>query len=152
MEIHVSLPLDSDGYIRRQCPRCARTFKWHFTEDGVEESGSTEVEVYFCPYCGEPSALDQWFTDEQVDYIQTLASNEAIKVVASNLKSSASLKLKVPDATPPAPLFELNDMVAVEPPCHPAEPLKVIDEWSEELHCLISYSLCCAARVLTFVS
>jgi hypothetical protein len=28
-------------------------------------------------------------------------------------------------------------MIAVEPPCHPDEPIKVSEEWDKELHCLV---------------
>lgn len=39
----------------------------------------------------------------------------------------------------PAPdhLHEPDDMVIVEPPCHPNEPLKVSDAAAQRLHCLV---------------
>jgi hypothetical protein len=92
--------------------------------------------------------MDQWFTDEQVDYIQALASIEAMRLVARELKPSVdrlnrsgsgfvSMDLRVPQTAPPTPLFEPDDMVAVEPPCHPDEPIKVAEGWVGELHCLV---------------
>ena len=34
------------------------------------------------------------------------------------------MELQTPSINPPAPLFEPDDMIAVEPPCHPEEPIK----------------------------
>lgn len=41
------------------------------------------------------------------------------------------------DPEPPSALQEPEDMEIVEPPCHPWEPMKVIEVWSEPLHCLV---------------
>ncbi len=30
MSFPIELPLDDDGYLRRQCPTCERLFKWHY--------------------------------------------------------------------------------------------------------------------------
>jgi hypothetical protein len=148
MEIPVTLPLDPDGFLRRQCPRCERLFKWFHgtTEDAPLDL--PDPEVYFCPYCGEESATDQWFTDEQVDYIQAVAAQEALKLVdrelgssieALNRSSGGLLKaeMDVPYSNPPAPLVERDDMVAVSSPCHPHEPIKIAEFWEEPIHCLV---------------
>lgn len=145
MEIPFELPVDSDGYLRRQCPRCARPFKWFHDQEQPAEQLS-ELILYYCPYCGEPSSSDQWWTDEQVDYAQGLASIEAMRLVERELRPVADsftesseflkIELEVPRLVPPTPLFESDDMIAVEPPCHPDEPIKVVEEWGGELHCL----------------
>lgn len=145
MRLSAELPLDDDGYLRRQCPRCERVFKWHHSEATDEDA--TPPEAYFCPYCGEPSPLDQWYTDEQVDYLQALVANEAMRMLEAELgptvdeinrsKGIVQIKLDVPHANPPEPLFEDDDMVAVEPPCHPEEPLKLLEDWDDLIHCLI---------------
>lgn len=150
IQIPMELPLDSDGYLRRQCPRCERVFKWHHDSDDDRPDGSEAPEVYFCPYCGKPSPPDQWLTDEQVDYAQALLAIEAANMVERELRPSFDrlnrsgqglIRVQVehvPRSTPPPPpLFEPDDMIAVEPPCHPAEPIKVIEDWDGELHCLI---------------
>jgi hypothetical protein len=82
-----------------------------------------------------------------VDYVQQLASMEALRLVEQKLRPSVDransstgfvkIGLEVPTMTPPAPLLEPDDMIAVEPPCHPEEPIKVGEQWGEELHCLI---------------
>jgi len=147
MEIPFELPLDNDGYLRRQCPRCERAFKWHPDDDVRPSDEPSEPVAYHCPYCGEVSPDDQWWTDEQVDFAQGLASMEAMRLVEQQLRPTAEkinrssgfikMELQTPTVNPPAPLFETDDMIAVEPPCHPEEPIKVSEEWDEELHCLV---------------
>ena len=39
--------------------------------------------------------------------------------------------------SPPPPLFEGDDMVAVASPCHAYEPVKVDEAWDSPLHCLV---------------
>jgi hypothetical protein len=41
------------------------------------------------------------------------------------------------DAEPPDPLHEPDDMVIVEPPCHPNDPLKVPEAATDLVYCLI---------------
>jgi uncharacterized protein YbaR (Trm112 family) len=38
---------------------------------------------------------------------------------------------------PPMPLLEHDDMTMVAPPCHGFEPVKVADDWTEALYCLV---------------
>jgi hypothetical protein len=37
MSVSMSLPLDEDGFLRRECPTCERQFRWWHTPD--EEIG-----------------------------------------------------------------------------------------------------------------
>ena len=41
------------------------------------------------------------------------------------------------DSEPPSALHEPADMILVEPPCHPWEPLKIAEDWREPIHCLL---------------
>jgi hypothetical protein len=95
----------------------------------------------------QPSPSDQWYTDEQVDYLQALVANDAIRMVEAELgptvdrinRSNGVLQIKpeVPHANPPAPLVDEDDMVGVEPPCHPEKPLKIVGDWDDIIHCLV---------------
>jgi hypothetical protein len=147
MEISVELPLDRDGYLRRQCSHCEREFKWLSgeTEDAPREAPSREV--YFCPYCGQDAASDQWYTNDQVEYMHALASQEALRLTDRELRPSIDrlnqsggllkASLDVPYGNPPSTLSESDDMSAVASPCHPDEPVKVLDDWAGPLHCLV---------------
>ena len=61
-EIPMSLPLDKDSFLRRECPNCERQFKWWPTppEEEISEETQEAPEAYFCPYCHEPTSPDAW--------------------------------------------------------------------------------------------
>lgn len=37
----------------------------------------------------------------------------------------------------PAPLTEPADMTIVLSPCHPWEPIKIMEDWDKVIHCLV---------------
>jgi hypothetical protein len=49
-------------------------------------------------------------------------------------KANPEFSLDIPT---PEPLVEPDDMVIVEPPCHQNEPLKVPEEATSRIYCLI---------------
>ena len=60
--LEMSMPLDSDGFLRRECPTCEREFKWFHTP---AEEGSAAPVIdggYFCPYCGVQAETNTWLT------------------------------------------------------------------------------------------
>lgn len=146
MEIEVSLPLDSDGYLRRQCPQCEREFKWHHGPIEGTPPEPPDPEEYFCPYCGQSAPTDQWWTPEQLEALQAAALHAALPQVQRELEDSLrplnqsgliKTSMERDPQNPPPPLFEDDDMIAVAPPCHPYEPIKLIEGWSDPLHCLV---------------
>lgn len=147
MSTSMRIPLDSDGFLRRECPNCEREFKWHINDD---DSGSEPVDQYYCPLCGRPSGLDQWFTRAQLEHAQARVMPEAMDMVRDALddafkksfRGSKSVSYKpgkrdYSDLPTPAALHEPDDMMIVEPPCHPDEPVKVPELSSSAYHCLI---------------
>ena len=42
MDFQVSLPLDSDGFLRRECPHCMQEFKWHHGPANEEAETANE--------------------------------------------------------------------------------------------------------------
>src|SRR4051794_22352513 len=127
VSIPVTLPLDADGFLRRECPTCERQFKWFSHTDGNIDA--EQVDQYFCPLCGAPAGVDTWWTPEQIDYAQGLAGPamdqlvqdalaDAFKGKGVSLTADSNFTFGVP---PPDPLVEPDDMVIVEPPCHPNE-------------------------------
>lgn len=146
MEIMADLPVDDDGFLRRECPSCLRQFKWFHGQTADRPDDFLEPEVYFCPYCAEPSRHGTWWTPEQLEYLQGIAAGplyqEAVEQLKQSLGSVRSryLRLEVKASEPPdapAPLLEPNDMAMVASPCHPFEPLKVQEDWIEPLACLM---------------
>lgn len=144
MEIPVTLPLDSDGFLRRECPHCEGQFKWHSGPANEEAEQHQTLPAYHCPLCGEPADHDSWWTTEQIEYAQGVAAPQAMQVVANELaKAFKGMKnvtykpgrIDSPDA--PMPLTEQDDMVIVTSPCHAYEPVKVPDDHPTPLHCLV---------------
>lgn len=70
-EVHLSmsLPLDEDGFLRRECPTCEREFKWRADQedDGEGEATAVDEDGYFCPYCGVQAPTGAWHTKEQIE-------------------------------------------------------------------------------------
>lgn len=133
MELSVSLPVDKSGFLRRECPTCERQFKWFHGSTKDRPDDFLEPENYFCPYCGVPSGHDTWWTPAQLDYARASVMGPISRYIGSELGSSS----KVNDHDVPDPLVEPDDMMMVEPPCHPFEPLKMADDWDAPLHCLM---------------
>ncbi len=147
METSVQMPLDADGFLRRECPGCLRKFKWFYGETAERPNDVVDPDEYFCPYCGSAAPTDQWWTQEQLDYAVSEASPEITRQAERMIRTevdkinrrSSFIELEVetsPSLTPP-PLVEMNDMVMLASPCHDWEPIKVDESWAEALHCLV---------------
>ena len=136
MEISVSVPLD-EGFLRRECPSCQRQFKWHDGSTEGRPEDAIDPLVYFCPYCGEPAETDQWWTQEQIEFVTQSAAGPIMEMAEDELSRATNLKVTTTAGAPPPPLVEASDMVEVESPCHEWEPVKIASDWSDPLHCLV---------------
>ena len=142
------IPLDSDGFLRRECPTCEREFKWRPTpEDDVPTPAPTAG--FFCPYCAVQAGPDAWFTKAQIEQATAVMYDEVVGPELAAFKKSVEgmnlsggpidirAEVKIDKPEPPAKLDERDDMRRIDFPCHSAEPVKVLDDWSGEVHCLI---------------
>jgi hypothetical protein len=159
-EIHLSmsLPLDSDGFLRRECPTCEREFKWLPSPDpeaGEDTVGGAvevaeEPESYYCPYCAIAAPLDAWLTKAQVSVMEEIVQRELVKPELGKLereidrlnRSSGGLigieaHLERDEPEPAPELDETDDMRRVDFTCHPVEPVKVLDDRDGPVRCLI---------------
>jgi hypothetical protein len=147
MEISVTMPLDQDGFLRRECPSCQQQFKWH---DGpANEQAETEPSppAYQCPLCGEPAAEDSWWTREQIAFAEGTAMPAMMReferemkdaIGPSSHRSAIQFDFKGGDIpTVPASLTEPDDMQIIVSPCHSYEPVKVPDGATGPFHCLV---------------
>lgn len=143
----MSLPLDSDDFLRRECPTCEREFKWLASQDDDESTAAPE-DGYFCPYCAIQAPPDAWHTKPQIEMAKVIAMREVMGPEIKKLERSmrhvgknsgglieANLDYQLPDA--PEPLTEDDDMRRVVFACHPEEPVKVLDDWSRPVSCLL---------------
>ena len=139
MEIPVQLPLDDDGFLRRECPSCEGQFKWFPSEDSAPEPEGG----YHCPLCGEQSSLDQWWTPSQVSFAQSAAAQAFTEQLGSELgalvrsRAEGLFRVDVESVSVPARLVEPNDLGIALSPCHPEEPVKVPAVLGEAMYCLM---------------
>lgn len=151
VSVPYELPTDNDGFARRQCSSCGRQFKWHVGPVSDEAEEHPDADVYYCPFCGLPAESGDWFTPEQEESVEALAHrammpklDEMMGSFLDGLKSSfikveRTGHLDIPDG--PDPLVEPDDMGIVASPCHAYEPIKIPEDWTEPVHCLV-----CGAR------
>ena len=140
----VQLPLDDDGFLRRECPHCLQEFKWHHGPTADRPDGEIDPPVYYCPRCGASAKPDQWRTEEQLTFIQESAAGPALRELSDELEKvfrgvkGMTYKPSHDDGPEPPPaLHEPDDMVILAPPCHPREPVKVPENAAARVHCLI---------------
>jgi hypothetical protein len=144
LSFSVSFPLDDDGFLRRECPSCEREFKWLPQEDSEPEPD----DGYSCPYCGQRAASDAWFTRGQLRVVEGAVDENVIAPELKGLEDALgdlertsggllSARIERGGHQRPRRLTEPNDMRTVRFDCHPGEPVKVLDDWDGDVHCLI---------------
>jgi hypothetical protein len=151
--LHMSVPLDSDGFLRRECPACEREFKWLPTpsDAAVADTDSGEaIRPYTCPYCGIQAPADSWATKAQVELAQSIVMRELVDPQLNELGRqlermnretgglitlSAQVEHDQPTSDPT--LTESDDMRRIDFECHPGEPLKIAEDWHDDVFCLV---------------
>jgi hypothetical protein len=143
MEVQVSFDTDAHGFLRRECPHCEREFKWFSGDTSERPDDFVDPDAYHCPYCAQTAGHDDWYTQRQLEYANEVASAAAQELVRDELEKAfrgmRGVTYKPGEASepPPAPFIDPADMVMVASPCHAFEPVKVIEDWTSSLHCLI---------------
>jgi len=116
--LNISIPLDDEKFLRRECPHCVQEFKVQIspedlisfadkriksflTDDDNRKSDGDEEEItkYFCPYCGQEAPTTDWWTQEQLSYLMVYTKNimaktfndEFIKPMKRNINKSSGL-------------------------------------------------------------
>lgn len=152
--LSMTVPLDNDGFLRRACANCEREFKWLPSDDASAESAgspdSGEAVIYTCPYCGIQAPASEWATPAQMQLAQAIVMREVVgpqldefarDLERTSRRSGGLIKFTArverDDEKPQPTLTETNDMRRVEFPCHPDEPLKILDDWRGDAFCLV---------------
>jgi hypothetical protein len=142
VELSMSVPLDSDGFLRRECPTCEREFKWKHAEDDEQATPAPEG-GYYCPYCAVQASAASWWTQAQTEAAQAAAFDQVVKPELDKfgdlVTNSGLLEVEVstPEPERPPGLKEVDDMRLTSFECHPAEPIRVLEDWERPVHCLI---------------
>jgi hypothetical protein len=148
MDIALTLPLDQDGFLRRECSKCEQQFKWHDGPANEDVETEPAPPAYYCPFCGEPAGEDSWWTQEQIAFIEGTAEPAMMRECererkdtlgsSSSRRSGIRFEFKGGDIPAvPAALTEPDDMQIIASPCHSYEPIKVPDDATGPFHCLI---------------
>lgn len=133
--VGMSLPLDSDGFLRRECPTCEREFKWFHAPQG--EAVPPEDGGYFCPYCGVQAPTEAWLTQAQVALAQNTVVTQVVGPMLEKFARDIKASVRYDPPEKLGPLNEVDDMTRVDFACHPPEPLKILEDWSQPARCLI---------------
>ncbi|MBF6229361.1 hypothetical protein IU470_30255 [Nocardia abscessus] len=133
MEYSVPIPLDFDGFLRRQCPTCGEQFKWHHGPFNEKAESAPPADLYYCPLCGQPAVVNEWMTPEQLAFAQAEVMPKLLRQLADEMPG---LTITDSPSAPPA-LTEPNDMQIIASPCHDYEPVKVPDEREAPFYCLV---------------
>lgn len=159
MEMKVSIPLDDDGYLRKECPLCLKQFKVLLTEEEKNDFVNNAIKLYMvqdekieseenmdlehtCPYCGQKAPSDGWWTQEQAEFFRTIAENMAADLVNETLvkalKGMSNDLFKV-DANEMEKKKvwmhpEINDMTVFNLDCCERK-IKIEDGWNGTVYC-----------------
>jgi DNA-directed RNA polymerase subunit RPC12/RpoP len=148
VSIAMSLPLDSEGFLRRECPTCEREFKWFTDEDDDSDGEPIPDGGYHCPYCGVQAPPDAWLTQAQVGLAENLVETQVLGPMLKRFAKDVDRLGRWSGGTVRAtmkydaveeldPLTEADDMRRVDFNCHSTEPVKVLDDWAKPVRCLI---------------
>ena len=82
MEFSISIEPDEEGYTGRECPNldCERYFKIKFG------TGIPQDVPCHCPYCGHIGPQDEFWTQAQLEYAQSIALNKITGDLIRDLK------------------------------------------------------------------
>jgi len=151
IQLSMSLALDSDGFLRRECPTCKREFKWLHAEEETDAAPMPEG-GYYCPYCAIQAPPDAWWTPAQLELVENIVRREIVEPELEKFGRSlqdigrgsggfVTAKLETERAPEADPLVETDDQRRVDFTCHPGEPVKVLDGWGGDVHCMICGAL-----------
>ncbi len=168
---HVSIPLDDDNFLRRQCPLCLREFKIYVEDNelndlvensvedfkledgkpdkvGEEEEEKKEEELVTCPYCGQEAPKKEWWTEEQLAYLNIFIENIVSELLNENFikplkhtfnnykKGPISIKFTGKEIEQKTPWIspETNDMKIFDLPCC-NKKIKIDEDWNKDIFC-----------------
>ncbi|MFG2652775.1 hypothetical protein [Streptomyces sp. NPDC048436] len=82
--VDVSVPLDEDGYLGRQCPECSMSFRMN-GEDYKALSDDLEL---WCVYCGHHQEHSEFMTAQQRDRVMRAVGDLGMQIVSQALSDA----------------------------------------------------------------
>ncbi|MGP4073708.1 hypothetical protein ACTWQB_14265 [Piscibacillus sp. B03] len=123
MEIPVELISDEKGYLDRECPNenCEFVFKINMND----WTKKIDEKVY-CPRCGHIATTEQWWTQEQLKHMTSLAKQWVMSEIQNTFqKSFKSKSNKYFNVT-----FKPGKRISFQ-----NNPIGQREEWELEIHC-----------------
>jgi len=80
-KIEVTLPTDKHGLTGRECPTCGGYFK-------VKSGTGLPTSECICPYCGRKASHDEFLTQEQLEYVKSVAVRKVLAPELSKLEKA----------------------------------------------------------------
>src|SRR5436305_10975817 len=80
-EFNVPFPTNEHGFFGRECPSCKQYFKLKPVTDFTTTQG-------ICPYCGYTVELLDFITQDQREYLTSIAANEFLLPILRNFANS----------------------------------------------------------------
>jgi hypothetical protein len=81
---NIPIPEDESGYIGRECPKCNKYFK--IAPDTLLDS---DDRTCHCPHCGHLGSLDEFCTEEQLEYAKSIVFRKVTDAVHKDLEDMA---------------------------------------------------------------
>lgn len=81
VKVKIKIRLDEDGFLGRECPECKAYFK-------VKPGTGLSIHYHICPYCGHQGQNDKFFTEDQIEYVKSVAIREVVGPVFDDLNRS----------------------------------------------------------------
>lgn len=82
VRLHITLPVDDEGMLGRQCPQCDQYFK---LKPGT---GVPDIATTICPYCEFQSDGSDFATNDQIEYAQSIAIKQLVEPSLRDLQNS----------------------------------------------------------------
>lgn len=86
-KMQAGIPMDSEGYLDRECPSEACEFEFKVLGDDWKDKISGEHVT--CPFCGHNADANKWFTQTQVKALQEAAAAQLASAIGGALKRDA---------------------------------------------------------------
>jgi len=85
--MEVSIPADEEGYLDRECPN--EVYKAAFKVLADDWKVKVRDEEVFCPVCGHTATSDEWFTEAQLEHMQSAFMAKFQPVLDNEMKRMA---------------------------------------------------------------
>ena len=111
--INVSMPTDEHGLVGRECPSCQMYFK-------LKPGTGLPTTQCSCPYCGYKDESNEFTTQDQKEYLESIAAREFLAPLLSNFANSLKrletpsngfIQIKVSTTIPEFPIQEYQEKV-----------------------------------------